>query len=206
MVPVTDDGMTFVPANTAQVVRKLEPGELYRINSVSPDVWSLAHVRTALLNWLGLKSTEVNDLYRKTVSSWSTKPTFALLKKSFTRKGFMSVIAGGNINTGRGAGKPIHPARLHGMIDRGVRFHRVTANNAPYLVFPSTFSAKTIPGTLQVTAGFRGGHIVRQKSVWVDVEARGWTDIIVERMQGIMAAEAAQVINEAIAKGNAGPG
>ncbi len=205
-MPVTDNGMTFIPAKSAQAKVSLEPGDIYRIRSISPDVWSMKWVRLALLNWLKIKATEINDQYRKTVSTWSTKPTFAILKRSFTRTGFMSIITGGNVNTGRGKDKPIHPARLHGMIDRGTRFHRVDAKNVPLLVFGSSFSPKTIPGTLTVTGGFRGGHIVKQQSVWVDVEPRGWTDIIVTHVQATMAAEAADVISKAIQKGNAGPG
>jgi hypothetical protein len=198
--------MTFIPPEPALGQVSLQPGDIYAIKTLNPDVWSLKWVRLALLDWLKVKAREINSMYRQTVSTWSTKPTFAILKRSFTRAGSMSIITGGNINTGRGQNKDIHPAALHGMIDRGVEFHRVDARRVPFLVFGSDFSPKTIPGTLTVTTGIRGGHVVRQKSVWVDVEPRGWTDIIVDQVQATMAAEAADVISKAIIKGNAGPG
>ncbi len=202
-MPVIDEGLTFLPL-PATVQPAIAPTDVYRIRSISPDVWSFKWVRLGLLDWLKALGSEANAMYKQTVTTWSVKPTFAILKRSFNRKGFMSVVAGGNVNTGRGKAKKMHPARLHGLLDRGALLHLVEARNAPYLVFGEDFEPKTIPHSFTATGGIRGGRVRKVLAVPSFTRPRGWTEDIQEILQGKMAKEAVDVIEAGLAKGNAG--
>jgi len=162
--------------------------------------------------WLRRKAAVVNVHYRRTVATWTIKPTFRVMSDRYRRTTDKDMIVntGANPATARGAGLPIHPARLHAMIDRGTDAHDIPAKNAPFLVFAPEFTPKTRQGFIGSGTGWTGSRLVQKKMVSAasgnDIEPRNWTIAIVDMIEAEMVREIGGVLSEAIRKGSAGPG
>lgn len=123
-------------------------------------------MRLAFLNGMRAVGRDVKKDYERTTKTWSEKPEFEIL---------ISLVGGPTVLVATNS-------LVYKWVDEGTRPHPIFAgiytgkSNKRTLVFPGTFSAKTIPGVLDSRAGSRGGDTVFTPYVQhPGTEPRGFT-------------------------------
>jgi hypothetical protein len=94
---------------------------------------------------------EINDDYRKTTQTWKHKPQFVTLTD--TSRGELTIAV-------------LTDDEIYGYVDEGTKGpYVIRPKRARALRFPGVFRAKTSPGVIGSTSGFKGGDNVYAKQV-----------------------------------------
>lgn len=119
----------------------------------------------AVAEALVMLSYEAQELFQKTTATWNQKPQFVPIRE----RGGVSVVTD----------DPVYR-----WIDAGTRPYKITARNAPNLVFRVGGRSKTRPNFIGSTAGRVGNKWRRKKSVnHPGITARNFSSIIFDRIQ-----------------------
>lgn len=143
------------------------------LKAIIPKPLKEAKMRLELLNEIRKAGTAVRKDFAKTTETWQNKPTF---KEQISLKGGTPSLTVWTehyiyqwITNGTRGGYEIWAGIYTGRSDKKA------------LTLPSTFSPKTVPGTLTATAGFTGGPVVLRRSViHPGIEPRKFDEMIKE--------------------------
>jgi len=121
------------------------------VKAIKPKKIKDKEIRLHLLNEQRKVGKEVRKDFYRTVKTWKRKPEFKILVS--LAKGQITVAIVTN-------------SEIYRYVDEGTKPHDIWAgfytgkSEAKVLVFPGTFSAKTIPGVLDAREGSSGGDTV----------------------------------------------
>lgn len=140
------------------------------VHAIIPEKLKPDAIRLALLTELGSIGGDIKRDFEKTTKTWKKKPKFVLVKGLKAGKVELLVYTNDEI---------------YGYVDKGTKPHLIWAgaytgkSEKTALMFPGTFSAKTIPGVIGSLSGFSGGDPVYTPYVeHPGTEPRGFEDAI----------------------------
>ncbi len=110
-------------------------------------------------------ATDSIELFNKTTTTWSSRPSFTVVKSSTARYGVKT------------------DSKRWNWTDRGTRLRTIRAKPGGVLLFKVPFRAKSKVGILRSFKGGRGSKWRAAKKIRHKIRARGWTQIIVKRLQ-----------------------
>lgn len=112
-----------------------------------------------------LLATDSLELFNKTTTTWSRRPTFTVVKSATARYGVKT------------------DSKRWNWVDRGTRLRTIRAKPGGVLLFKVPFRAKSKVGILRSFKGRRGNKWVAAKKVRHKIRARNWTQTVVRRLQ-----------------------
>ena len=121
------------------------------VKAIKPKKIKAKEIRLPLLNEQRKIGKEIRKDFERTVNTWKKKPKFEILIS--LAKGQITVAV-------------VTDSEIYRYVDEGTKPHDIWAgfytgkSEAKVLVFPGTFSAKTIPGVLDAREGSSGGDLV----------------------------------------------
>lgn len=121
------------------------------VKAIKPKKIKEKEIRLHLLNEQRKIGKDVRKDFERTVKTWDKKPKFEILVS----------LAKGQITTA-----VVTNSEIYRYVDEGTKPHDIWAgfytgkSEAKVLVFPGTFSAKTIPGVLDAREGSQSGDLV----------------------------------------------
>lgn len=111
-------------------------------------------------------ATDSLALFEKTTTTWSSRPSFSVVKSATARYGVKT-------NSER-----------WNWIDRGTRRRIIRPKAGGLLIFKVPFRAKSKPGTIRSFKGSRGSKWRSARRIkYPGIKARNWTQTIVKRLQ-----------------------
>lgn len=126
------------------------------LTPINPKRLNAGAMRAQLL--LGLKTLglEIRDDFEATVETWKDKPTFEPFSAEPVVKGDKATV------------ESIANHQVYSWVSKGTKPHKIVPKNYSLLIFPSVFSAKTVPGTILANPGFSGPpmEIRGKEGVW----------------------------------------
>jgi hypothetical protein len=121
------------------------------VKAIKPKKIREKEIRLHLLNEQRKVGTDIKKDFERTVKTWDKKPEFKILVS--LAKGQITVAV-------------VTDSEIYRYVDEGTKPHDIWAgfytgkSDAKVLVFPGTFSAKTIPGVLDARQGSKSGPLV----------------------------------------------
>ena len=127
-------------------------------------------MRLDFLNAMRKMAREITADFQKTTATWDHKPKFEQ-QVSLTGPGPVVLVGTDDL--------------IYKFVDEGTKEHDIFAgyytgkSNKRVLVFPGTFTAKTVPGIIGSRAGSKGGETVKRPFVHhPGTKARRFTEVI----------------------------
>ena len=140
-------------------------GSLVVWKGVKPAKLKQDTFRLAALNAMRKMAREITADFQKTTATWEHKPVFEQVIS----------LAGGGPQVLVGTDDEIYR-----YVDEGTKPHDIVPKHpGGILVFPGTFTSKTMPGVIGSRAGYKGGEIIKRPRVHhPGTEARRFTEVI----------------------------
>jgi len=144
--------------------------------AIVPKKLNVDGFRLEILNALRKEGTVQKQELRKTVTTWTDRPSFET-KISLARQG------GASVHTFPTGGEDA--VNHWNWIDAGTAVHVITARNAPTLIFQSGYTARTSPGKFVSGQSSRHGAWRRPRSVrHPGIAPRNWSkDLSIKRQK-----------------------
>lgn len=115
-----------------------------KLTTINPKRMNHLMMRTRLLEGLKRIGLDIRDDFESTVDTWRNKPTFQPGTANPVVHGDVAVV------------ETYVEEDIYSWISKGTKPHKIVPVNAPKLIFPGTFSPKTIPGVILANPGFSG--------------------------------------------------
>lgn len=140
--------------------------------------------RLAFMNAMRKSAKEITADFEKTTQTWDHKPKFESVI-SLTGPGPTVMVGTDDL--------------VYKFVDEGTKAHEIVPKRpGGVLVFPGTFSAKTIPGVIGSRAGYKGGEIIKRPRVHhPGTEARRFTEVIKGKWEKRFKSDMEDVMREA---------
>lgn len=139
-------------------------------------------MRLALLNGMRRVATKIKADYEKTVATWEEKPRFESAVS--LAKGAATLLVDTN-------------SEIYRYVNDGTRPHVIVPKRARALRFQGTYTAKTIPGTIEARSGGSSGSDVFARGVLhPGTKPRHFDKLIAAKWQRAFKAEMEKVMRE----------
>lgn len=145
-----------------------------RLTPITPKRLNTGAMRATLLQGLRTVGEEIREDFNSTVETWHDKPTFEPFSAQPVVTGDIAVV------------ETTTTDKVYGWVSKGTKAHIIKPINGPLLVFPGTFTPKTMPGVILAGPGFSGPPIERRGMEGVrhpGVEPREFPESIKDRQE-----------------------
>lgn len=154
--------------------------------SIKPGKLKNDKMRLELLTAMNEIGDGIKKDFERTTKTWKHKVKFTIVKAIPTNLGRVEILVGSD--------DPIYR-----YVNEGTQAHVILPKNATRLRFPSTYTAKTVPGVIDARQGGPSGNDVFSKGViHPGTKARNFDDAIAKNWQKRMKRRMEEAMRRAV--------